>query len=351
MSWERSQATSSLTRHQTVTCPARASRTRSLSTAPPPSEITPPVGQRGGDDPPPRGGGTRPRPRARRTTRSARRARPRSARRRPVASVPSASAAAWAALDLPAAMNPMKTIAGPPPLPTCATRSAPCRRRSPRARRRCGRRRTSRGRRPARVRATIASPTTPAAGTTVESVRSRIAWAGSLVSVSTERSGLVRVEIGLIAARTISGSPLVMPPSRPPARLVSRCQPSSSLKKISSWASEPGPPATSQASPRETPLTDWIETTAWARRPSSFSRQETCEPSPGTRPKARTSKVPPSALVLLAQAVDLLDHRRGGLLVEAADRGVVHGREVIGREVAGCRAPRPRRSGSRGCER
>jgi hypothetical protein len=34
-----------------------------------------------------------------------------------------------------------------------------------------------------------------AAGTTVESVRSRIAWAGSLVSVSTERSGLVIVEM------------------------------------------------------------------------------------------------------------------------------------------------------------
>ena len=67
-----------------------------------------------------------------------------------------------------------------------------------------------------------AGKTTAAAGTTVESVRSRNACAGSLVSVSTERSGLVRVEIGLIAARASSGWPLLMPPSRPPARLVSR---------------------------------------------------------------------------------------------------------------------------------
>jgi len=61
-----------------------------------------------------------------------------------------------------------------------------------------------------------------AAGTTVESVRSRIACAGCLVSVSTERSGLVRVEIGFSAPRTTSGSPFDMPPSTPPARFVSR---------------------------------------------------------------------------------------------------------------------------------
>ena len=43
-----------------------------------------------------------------------------------------------------------------------------------------------------------------------------------MVSVSTERSGLVKVEIGLIAARTERGSPLVIPPSSPPAWFVSR---------------------------------------------------------------------------------------------------------------------------------
>ena len=46
---------------------------------------------------------------------------------------------------------------------------------------------------------------------------------GGLLGLGVDRrSGLVRVEIGLIAARTTSGWPLVIPPSRPPARLVSR---------------------------------------------------------------------------------------------------------------------------------
>src|ERR1700742_2857895 len=87
----------------------------------------------------------------------------------------------------------------------------------------------------ARVRQTIASPTAAAAGTTVESVRSRSAWAGWWVSVSTERSGLVSVEIGLIAARTESGWPFVIPPSSPPARFVLREEAFLSDQKISAW--------------------------------------------------------------------------------------------------------------------
>ena len=53
----------------------------------------------------------------------------------------------------------------------------------------------------ASTNATIDSPTTPAAGTVQESVRSRRAWAGSFVAMSTERSGLVNVGSGFIAAR------------------------------------------------------------------------------------------------------------------------------------------------------
>ena len=64
--------------------------------------------------------------------------------------------------------------------------------------------------------------TTPAAGTVHESVRSRSAWAGSFVARSTDRSGFVSVGSGFIAPRTTTGSPVVMPPSMPPARLVSR---------------------------------------------------------------------------------------------------------------------------------
>ena len=55
-----------------------------------------------------------------------------------------------------------------------------------------------------------------------ESVRSRSAPAGSCVAMSTDRSGFVNVGSGFIAQRTISGSPVVIPPSMPPERLVSR---------------------------------------------------------------------------------------------------------------------------------
>src|SRR3954451_18181650 len=58
---------------------------------------------------------------------------------------------------------------------------------------------------PASTMASIASPTTPAAGTTQESVRSRSAWAGSRVAMSTERSGLVSVGVGFMAPRAARG--------------------------------------------------------------------------------------------------------------------------------------------------
>ena len=53
-------------------------------------------------------------------------------------------------------------------------------------------------------------------------MRSRSASAGSFVSVSTQRSGFVSVGSGFIAPMTTTGSPVVMPPSIPPARFVSR---------------------------------------------------------------------------------------------------------------------------------
>jgi hypothetical protein len=43
--------------------------------------------------------------------------------------------------------------------------------------------------------------------------------------MSTERSGLVSVGSGFIDARITSGSPVVIPPSTPPARLVWRWKP------------------------------------------------------------------------------------------------------------------------------
>ncbi len=156
---------------------------------------------------PPRARGRRPRPRGRRTPRSSRPARARARGRRRRGSTPSSAATARAALVLPAPMKPTNTSARSPAatpgwLPSASTRCAPRRPAGPRARRRCGRRRTSRGRRHASTSATIASPTTAPAGTVQESVRSRSACAGSLVSVSTVRSGLVSVGIGFIAPLT-----------------------------------------------------------------------------------------------------------------------------------------------------
>ena len=54
----------------------------------------------------------------------------------------------------------------------------------------------------------------------------------------------------------------------------------------------PGAPARSKPSPIPTPFMAWIEQSAWARRPSRRSSQETCEPSPGVdaegaRPRRR----------------------------------------------------------------
>jgi len=49
-----------------------------------------------------------------------------------------------------------------------------------------------------------------------------MAWAGSPVWVSTVASGWARLDRGFMAARTRSGPPVVMPPSKPPERPVRR---------------------------------------------------------------------------------------------------------------------------------
>ena len=66
----------------------------------------------------------------------------------------------------------------------------------------------------------MASPTTAAAGTAQTSLRSMAAAAPSSVVMSIERSGFIKVEIGFIQAVTRTSSPLVTPPSRPPALFV-----------------------------------------------------------------------------------------------------------------------------------
>ena len=71
--------------------------------------------------------------------------------------------------------------------------------------------------------AIIVSATTPMAGTAVTSVRSLNDTVSALVTVSTVPSvGRFSVASGFMATRATSSSPVVMPPSTPPARVVSR---------------------------------------------------------------------------------------------------------------------------------
>src|SRR3954453_23764434 len=170
---------------------------------------------------------------------------------------------------------------------------------------------------PASTSATIASATTAAAGTTVESVRSRIACAGSLVSVSTDRSGCVIVEIGFIAAWTTSGSPLVMPPSKPPpqaARPVGLPEPAAILGPEDLVVCLGPGPARDVPRLAERDALDRLD-----------RADRLCKPpiellAPGdvrsdARHQAEGAHLEFAAerLVLLPQPIDLLDHRLGGI--------------------------------------
>src|SRR5205814_4906699 len=128
--------------------------------------------------------------------------------------------------------------------------------------------------------ATIASAMTPIAGTAVTSERSDWAWAGAPVFRSTVLSGDIRVEIGFIATRSTSGSPVVIPPSVPPARFVARARPG----RISSCTSEPLRRAASKPSPSSTPFTAGSDIRAPASPPSRSAAHETSDPTPTDRP-------------------------------------------------------------------
>ena len=96
-----------------------------------------------------------------------------------------------------------------------------------------------------------------------------------------------------MAARTRSGSPVVIPPSIPPARAVRRRSPPSAPRSISSCAWEPRRDALSKPSPTSTPLMAWMPISAPASRESSRRSQWTWLPSPGGSPYASTSTTPP----------------------------------------------------------
>ena len=123
--------------------------------------------------------------------------------------------------------------------------------------------------------ATIASPTTAAAGTAQTSLRSIAAGASAIVVRSTERSGFISVEIGFMYAETRRSSPLVTPPSRPPALLVGprdagdMRRPTGPARSRRARASRGGSP-TSGPRPMPTALIAGIDISACARRPSSL---------------------------------------------------------------------------------
>src|SRR5699024_4224435 len=134
----------------------------------------------------------------------------------------------------------------------------------------------------ARVSATTASAITAAGATAQVSERWWLAVVCSPVETSTVRRARGTVEIGFRAPRTRITWPLVMPPSMPPARLVTRGKVPevSSAARISSWAAEPRRPAVVKPSPISTPFMAWIDMIAWASRPSSRRSHWMCEPSP-----------------------------------------------------------------------
>src|SRR5204863_286564 len=185
--------------------------------------------------------------------------------------------------------------------------------------------------------ATIPSAMTPIACTAMTSDRSDCAWAGAPVFKSTVLSGDISVEIGFIATRSTSGSPVVMPPSVPPARFVARARPG----RISSCTSETLRRAASKPSPSSTPFTAGIDIRACASRPSSFRSHDTCEPRPTGVPKASTSTTPPrvspAALAASMRAIisrsASASRQRTGLASAAWFRGVGTG--------TACRATTP----------
>ena len=119
--------------------------------------------------------------------------------------------------------------------------------------------------------ATSASATTAQAGTAHTSLRSREASSGSSVSRFTVESGVMSVGMGFMAAVTMSGMPVVMPPSRPPALLRVRVKPALGSSSMGSCTCEPGRRAAWNPRPNSTPLIAGMENSAAPMRPVSRS--------------------------------------------------------------------------------
>ena len=156
-----------------------------------------------------------------------------------------------------------------------------------------------------------------------------MATASSPVAMSTVASARGTVEIGFIAARTRSGWPLVMPPSRPPARLVERTTPSGP-GYISSWAA---------AAAAARGLEAVADLDALDRLDAHHRGGELAvEPVVAAGERAQADRQPvrdhlddaAEGVAVLLGRLDLGDHRLFGGLVEGAHRAVVDGGQVAG---------------------
>src|SRR5579863_120290 len=121
---------------------------------------------------------------------------------------------------------------------------------------------------PVSARRTIASATMAAAGTTQTSLRTIVAGASVFSCRFTDGRGFISVGIGFTETRTTIGSPLLIPPSMPPARLLRRTTLSPSSANAS-CAREPGVAPDRVPRPISTARTVCIPISAPARTPSS----------------------------------------------------------------------------------
>ena len=142
-----------------------------------------------------------------------------------------------------------------------------------------------------------------------------------------------------MAARTRSTSPLVMPPSMPPARSVRRAHAAVPV----AGRSRRGPPsrggaAVSSPSPTSTALTDWTPMSAPASRESSRRSQCTWLPRPGGRPWTTTSMTPPRVSPFFRTSSISATIARAGRRVGAAHRVLVDARVVVRARAARRRA-------------
>ena len=134
------------------------------------------------------------------------------------------------------------------------------------------------------------------------------------------------VGIGFIAARTTSGSPLVMPPSRPPAWFVGRLKPA--LGVVVDARRAPGCRARlrrAKPSPISKPLIAGIDITAAASRASSRPTRLGVRAESRHQPGGGHHEHAAERLAVGARVVDERLHRLGRLGVRAAQRARLDG--------------------------